>query len=97
MNGKINITKIVNMNIEVITREEFNSFKKEVLEALKPVSSNQEKKFLRSSEMRKMFNISAGTLQNMRINGTLPYSKVGTTILYDYDVVLAILNKNRVN
>jgi hypothetical protein len=32
-----------------------------------------------------MFNISAGTLQNMRINGTLPYSKVGTTILYDYD------------
>jgi hypothetical protein len=32
----------------------------------------------------------------MRINGTLPYSKVGTTILYDYDV-LAILSKNRVN
>jgi hypothetical protein len=85
------------MNIEVITREEFNSFKQEVLEALKPVSNNQEKKFLRSSEMRKMFNISAGTLQNMRINGTLPYSKVGTTILYDYDVVLAILNKNRIN
>jgi hypothetical protein len=85
------------MNIEVITREEFNSFKKEVLEALKPVSNNPERKFLRSSEMRKMFNISAGTLQNMRINGTLPYSKVGTTILYDYDVVLAILNENRVN
>jgi hypothetical protein len=85
------------MNIEVITREEFNSFKKEVLEALKPVSNNQEKKFLRSSEMRKMFNISAGTLQNMRINGTLPYSKVGTTILYDYDEVLVILSKNRVN
>ncbi|MFV8335944.1 helix-turn-helix domain-containing protein [Flavobacterium sp. RSP29] len=85
------------MNIEVITREEFNSFKQEVLEALKPVRSNQEKKFLRSSEMRKMFNISAGTLQNMRINGTLPYSKVGTTILYDYDEVLAILSKNRVN
>jgi hypothetical protein len=95
--GKINISKTEKMNIEVITREEFNSFKKEVLEALKPVSNNQEKKFLRSSEMRKMFNISAGTLQNMRINGTLPYSKVGTTILYDYDVVLAILNKNRIN
>jgi hypothetical protein len=95
--GGINQTKIVKMNIEVITREEFNSFKQEVLEALKPVSNNQEKKFLRSSEMRKMFNISAGTLQNMRINGTLPYSKVGTTILYDYDVVLAILNENRVN
>jgi len=97
MKGKINISKTVNMNIEVITREEFNSFKQEVLEALKPTSNNHEKKFLRSSEMRKMFNISAGTLQNMRINGTLPYSKVGTTILYDYEVVLAILDKNRVN
>ena len=85
------------MQLEIITREEFNSFKNEVLEALKPLSNNQEKKFLRSSEMRKMFNISAGTLQNMRINGTLPYSKVGTTILYDYDVVLAILDQNRVN
>jgi hypothetical protein len=32
-----------------------------------------------------MFNISAGTLQNAESMGTLPYSKVGTTILYDYD------------
>jgi 3-methyladenine DNA glycosylase Tag len=85
------------MNIEVITREEFNSFKKEVLEALKPVSTNQEKKFLRSSEMRKMFNISAGTLQNMRINGTLPYSKFGTTILYDMEKVMGIFNENSRN
>ncbi|TDD75832.1 helix-turn-helix domain-containing protein [Flavobacterium caseinilyticum] len=85
------------MNLEIITREEFNSFKQEVLEALKPISTGQNKQFLRSREMREMFNISAGTLQNMRINGTLPYSKVGTTILYDYDVVLAILKENRVN
>ena len=85
------------MNLEIITREEFNSFKQEVLEALKPVSNDQKKRYLRSREMREMFNISAGTLQNMRINGTLPYSKVGTTILYDYDVVLAILDKNRIN
>ena len=85
------------MNIEVITRDEFNSFKKEVLAALKSKENNQEKKFLRSSEMRKLFNISAGTLQNMRINGTIPYSKIGTTILYDYDKVVAILNENTVN
>lgn len=85
------------MNIEVATKEEFNSFKIEVLEALKSLSNNHEKKFLRSSEMRKMFNISAGTLQNMRMNGILPYSKIGTTILYDYEVVLAILDKNRIN
>ncbi len=85
------------MNIEIITRDEFNSFKQEVLEALKTKGSNQNKRFLRSAEMRKMFGISAGTLQNMRINGTIPFSKIGTTILYDFDEVVAILNKNRIN
>jgi hypothetical protein len=85
------------MNLEIVTREELTSFKQEVLELFKLVNNGQKKQYLRSSEMRQMFNISAGTLQNMRINGTLPYSKVGTTILYDYDVVLAILNENRVN
>ena len=85
------------MNLEIITREEFNSFKQEVLEALKPVSTGQKKQFLRSAEMRKMLNISAGTLQNMRINGTLPYIKVGSTILYDLEKVIEIFNENSHN
>ena len=85
------------MNLEVITREELNSFKQEVLEALKPVSNGQNKQYLRSAEMRKMLNISAGTLQNMRINGTLPYIKVGSTILYDLEKVIAIFNVNSHN
>lgn len=96
MNGKINLKKH-KMNLEIITREEFNSFKQEVLEALKPASNVQNKQYLRSAEMRKLLNISAGTLQNMRINGTLPYSKIGTTILYDLDKVVEILNENSVN
>ncbi len=85
------------MNLEIITREEFNSFKQEVLEALKPVSTGQKKQFLRSAEMRKMLNISAGTLQNMRINGTLPYIKMGSTILYDLEKVIEIFNENSHN
>jgi hypothetical protein len=85
------------MNLEIITREEFNSFKQEVLEALKPVSTSQNKQFLRSAEMRKMLNISAGTLQNMRINGTLPYIKMGSTILYDLEKVIEIFDENSHN
>jgi hypothetical protein len=75
------------MNI-VITREEFNSFK-EVLEALKPVVTIRRgnSKIFRDE---KMFNISAGTLQNMRINGTLPYSRLGQ-LSYMTDEVLAII------
>lgn len=85
------------MNIEVVSREEFNSFKQEILEALKPISNSQNKKFLRSSEVRSMLNISAGTLQNMRINGSLPFSYIGTTIFYDYDEIVKIFNDNKSN
>jgi hypothetical protein len=85
------------MNLEIITRDEFNSFKQEVLEALKPVTNTQNKQYLRSSEVRKLLNISAGTLQNMRVNGTLPYSKIGTTILYDFDDIAVVLKSNRIN
>ncbi|MBU3011385.1 helix-turn-helix domain-containing protein [Polaribacter vadi] len=83
------------MNIEIVSREEFNSFKQEVLEALKPIGNiSNSKKYLRSAEVRKLLNISAGTLQNMRINGDLPYTRIGSTLFYDYSVILEILEKN---
>lgn len=85
------------MNLEIITRDEFNSFKKEILEALNTKVSNQDKKYLRSSEVRKLLNVSAGTLQNLRINGTLPYSKVGTTLLYDKDEIIKVFEGNKSN
>jgi len=85
------------MNLEIITREEFNSFKQEVLEILKPVGNVQNKRFLRSAEVRKLLGISTGTLQNMRINGSLPFSYIGTTIFYDYDEIVKIFNNNKSN
>jgi hypothetical protein len=85
------------MNLEIITREEFDRFKKEILDALQPMSQNQNKKYLRSAEMRKMLNVSAATLQNMRVKGTLPYIKIGTTILYDLDKVVEIFDDNSHN
>jgi len=89
--------KFNKMNIEIVSRDEFNSFKQEVLEALKPVGNNQDKKYLRSAQVRKMLNISAGTLQNMRINNILPYSKIGTTIFYSYNDIVKILEDNKSN
>ncbi|MDN3620764.1 helix-turn-helix domain-containing protein [Polaribacter undariae] len=88
------------MNLDIATKDDLRELKEEILEGLKQIKEagvNRSKKYLRSSEMREMFNISAGTLQNMRINGTLPYSKVGTTILYDLDEVVGVFNENKVN
>lgn len=83
------------MNLEIITREDLNVLKQEIIEALKPVGNSQNKRYLRSAEVRKLLGISAGTLQNMRINGSLPYSYIGTTIFYEYDQIVKIFNDNR--
>jgi len=88
------------MAVEIITREDLNEFRNVLLNDLKEliqVKAPQTKKWLRSSEVRKLLNISPGTLQNLRINGTLSYTKVGGTMYYDYQDIEQLLNGNKVN
>jgi hypothetical protein len=40
-------------------------------------------------------NISPGTLQNLRINGTLIYSRVGGIIFYESAHIDKLLNQNK--
>ena len=54
------------------------------------------KKYIKSAEVMEMLQVSPGTLQNLRINGTLPYSKIGGIILYEYEEILKVLKDNRV-
>ena len=88
------------MNLNIVTKEDLIELKQELLNEIKEIKQagiSRDKKYLRSAEMRAMLNVSAGTLQNMRINGTLPYIKAGTTILYDLDKVTEIFNENSFN
>ena len=71
------------MKVELITREDLEVFKKDILEEIRrnrlhPRKTEQEpKEWLKSYEVRKLLGISAGTLQNLRLNGTLPFTKIG--------------------
>ncbi len=81
------------MNVELITREDFQRLEKllnEIKEIVQPGQS-QSKKWLKSSEVRKMLNISPGTLQNLRINGTLRFTKMGSIIYYKLEDINKIL------
>lgn len=87
------------MPAQIITPDDLKQFKEELLNEIRNIlreSSDQkpQKKWLRSSEVRKLLGISPGTLQNMRINGTLPFTKVGGIIYYDYDVLSQMLHVN---
>ena len=84
------------MAVEVITREDLNQFRSLLLNDLKEIiysKPNPSKQWLKSSEVRKLLNISPGTLQNLRINGTLSYNKIGGTIYYKYEEITKMLEK----
>ena len=85
------------MNVELITREGLREFKTELLNELKQImqpGQGQSKKWLKSSEVRKMLNISPGTLQNLRINGTLRFTKIGSIMYYKLEDINKILEGN---
>ena len=84
------------MNVELVTREDLRRLEdllKEIKQIVQPGQS-QPKKWLKSSEVRKMLNISPGTLQNLRINGTLRYTKMGSIMYYKLEDINKILEEN---
>jgi len=75
------------MPTQIITTDDLREFKVELLDEIKRLfkenNGQPSKKWLKSYEVRKVLNISPGTLQNLRLNGTLPFTKVGGVIYYD--------------
>ena len=49
------------------------------------------KRWLKSYEVKKLLNISGGTLQTLRNNGKLPYTKIGGLIYDDASQIEKIL------
>jgi hypothetical protein len=85
---------------QIITREDLNEFRSLLLTDLKEIfnaKAQNQKQWLKSGEVRKLLNISPGTLQNFRINGTLSYTKIGGIIYYAYNDIEKILQGNKVN
>lgn len=88
------------MAIEVITREDLIEFRNLLLNDLKEIihsKPQQVKQWLKSNEVRKLLNISPGTLQNLRINGTLSYTKIGGIMYYNHSDIEKVLNVNTVS
>jgi len=87
------------MPSEIITTEDLREFKTELFSELKKLFDERHgqstKKWLKSYEVRKMLGISPGTLQNMRINGTLPFTKMGGILFYDSAEIQKILESNK--
>ena len=84
------------MGLEVITKEDLQQFRTQLLndirEMLKPQQAKLVKPWLKNSEVRKLLNISSNTVQRRRISGKLRSSKVGGIHYYRYEDIEKLLN-----
>jgi hypothetical protein len=82
------------MNLEVITKEDLKEFKNEMLGEIKQLmqpGQGQSKQWLKGIEVRKLLKISPGTLQNLRINGTLRFTRIGSIMYYKQEDINKLL------
>ncbi|MFP9119005.1 helix-turn-helix domain-containing protein [Flavobacterium sp. RNTU_13] len=86
------------MNVDLITRDDFERFKTELINEIRMFQVNNQrpeekgKAWLKSNDVRKLLNISIGTLQNLRLKGTLPFSKIGGLLYYKYEDILKLMD-----
>ena len=86
--------------MNLATREDLELWKNELVQEVKVLIKGeipQPKKWVKSNEAREMLGCSPGTLQNLRQNGTLEFSKVGGTLYYSRESINKNLESNKVN
>ena len=86
------------MAIEVLTKDDLLHFKQDLLSELRQIlkapAAEPTKKWIKSDEVKKLLNVSPGTLQTLRINRTLQFTKIGGIIYYDWDHIQKIMDQN---
>lgn len=89
------------MAANIITTEDLEEFRIKLLNEIKELLMSHGRiginHWIKSSEVMNRLEISPGTLQNFRINGTIPYSKLGGIIYYDEEKINEILENNEIN
>jgi hypothetical protein len=87
------------MAATIITPEDLRNFKLELLEEIQKLLTQRHpapvRKWLKSHEVRKLLTISPGTLQNLRVNGSLPFTKIGAVMYYEYDDIEKMLEQHK--
>jgi hypothetical protein len=91
-NGRVNRDSLITVEDLKIFKEELLSEFKQILRSagVQPV-----KKWMKTDEVRNLLDVSIGTLQTMRINGILPYTKIGGVLYYDYEDIMDMLDSKK--
>ena len=83
------------MATEIITKEDLNEFRELLLNDFKAILQgkpiNENAKWLKSYQVKNLLKISPGTLQNLRVNGTIRFTKIGGILYYKYEDIQQLL------
>lgn len=85
------------MAVNILTTEDLQNFQSQLFIELKQILKTETgptKKWLKSEEVKKLLKVSPGTLQTLRINGTLQYTKLGGIIYYDFEHIEKTMKQN---
>ncbi|HXH99319.1 MAG TPA: helix-turn-helix domain-containing protein [Sphingobacteriaceae bacterium] len=85
---------------QLLTQGDLAAFKDEMLNEFKRIIKESigqpGKKWLKSTEVKKLLGISHGFLQTLRDTGTLPFTKIGGAIYYDYEDISSMMESKKV-
>jgi len=86
--------------LDLITKDDLEQFKSELFRELqqlgiRPAGQHLNRQWLKSAEVRKLLSISPGTLQNLRIKGTIAFTKVGSLLYYKEQDIIKLLEGGR--
>ena len=84
---------------QLITLNDLLQFKQELLfefrQIIKEISGRPTKQWLKSQEVQKLLGISPGTLQTLRNNRTIPFTKIGGIVYYSCDEIYKMMDKHK--
>ena len=83
---------------EIASKTDLEKVKEELIIAVTKIfnqTSVTSKKWLKTEELRQLLGLSNSGVQNLRVNGTIPYTKLGGVIYYDFSEIVKILEANK--
>ena len=86
------------MSLEIMTKSDLIDFKSELFRELKLLMREEKpagKKWLRTHEVKKLLAISSGTLQTLRNNGTISFTKIGGTMYYSMEEINKVMQHSK--
>lgn len=84
------------MATEIITREDLEEFGNKLIGQMKALLSGgngegNQPKWIKSYQVKNLLKISSNTLQTLRDNGTLPFTKIGGILYYSLEDIQKVL------